>query len=135
MDWIHTTSWALYTTIESLLSLISQKGPPFQLFHIFPSFDLVRSAWRLSRVPFYFQYRVSMLKPMYMMTCTYDFQWHYIYVKSLILSGSHILGPQRSIISFPHNSTKKYFFSKVQLVSETDRSDLSKEPIKNLALV
>ena len=48
------------------------------------------------------------------------------------MSGSHILGPQGPIISFPHNFTKKDFFSKVQLVTETTRSDISKEPIKKV---
>ena len=34
------------------------------------------------------------------MMCTYDFQWHDIFIKIPILSGSHILGPQGPIISF-----------------------------------
>ena len=42
-----------------------------------------------------------------------------------------ILDRQNPIISFRHNSTKKYFFSKVRLVSDSARSDLSKEPIKS----
>ena len=44
------------------------------------------------------------------MTCTYDFRWRHIYVKSPILSVSNILGPQGPIISFPHNFTKNIFF-------------------------
>ena len=47
-----------------------------------------------------------------------------------IMSGSHIFDRPGPIISFPNNSTKKYFFSKVRLVSETARSDISKEPTK-----
>ena len=47
------------------------------------------------------------------------------------MSGSHILGTLGPIISFPNNLTKKYFYSKVRLVSETARSDLFKEPIKS----
>ena len=42
-----------------------------------------------------------------------------------------IVDPQGPIISFRHNFTKKYFFSKVRLVSDSARSDLSKEPIKS----
>ena len=38
---------------------------------------------------------------------------------------------QGPIISFRHNFTKKYFFSKVRLVSDSARSDLPKEPIKS----
>ena len=60
--------------------------------------------------------------------CTSNFQWRRIYVESTIIWGSHILGPQWPIISFPNNFTN--FFKKVRLVSETYRSDLSKEPIK-----
>ena len=65
------------------------------------------------------------------MTCTYDFRWRHIYVKSPITSGSHILDPQNPIFSFRHNFTKKYFFSKVRLIPDPDRSDLSKEPTKS----
>ena len=66
-----------------------------------------------------------------MMTCTYDFRWRHIYVKCPITSGSHILEPQNLTFSFPHNFTKKYFFSKVRLIPDSTRSDLSKEPIKS----
>ena len=45
----------------------------------------------------------------------YDFQRRHIYVKSSIMSGSHILDRQGPIISFPHNFTKKYFFQKFDL--------------------
>ena len=45
-------------------------------------------------------------------------------------SGSHILDTQNPIFSFRHNFTKQYFFSKVRLIPDSDRSDLSKEPIK-----
>ena len=52
--------------------------------------------------------------------------------KSAIMSGSHILDRQGPIISFRHNlKPKKYFFSKVWLVSDSARSDLFKEPIKS----
>ena len=54
------------------------------------------------------------------MTCTYYFRWHHIYVKSPIMSGSHILDRQNPII---------YLFSKVRLVSDSARSDISKDPI------
>ena len=65
------------------------------------------------------------------MTCTYDFRWRHIYVKCPITSGSHELDPQNPNFSFRHNFTKKYFFSKVRLIPDSARSDLSKEPIKS----
>ena len=43
----------------------------------------------------------------------------------------HILEPQNLTFSFRHNFTKKYFFSKVRLIPDAARSDLSKEPIKS----
>ena len=46
------------------------------------------------------------------------------------MSGSYILDRQNPIISFRHNFTKKYFFSKVRLVSDSSRSDLFKEPTR-----
>ena len=49
------------------------------------------------------------------MTFTYNFWWRHIYIKSPIMSVSHILGPPGPIISFPHNFTKKYFFQKFDL--------------------
>ena len=110
MGWVHPTSRNLYTTIGSLQSLNSKKAPPFRLSHVFSSFSLVRGAWRLACVRFYFQHKVSTQKPTHMMTCTYDFWRRHIYVKSPILSGSHILGPQGPIIYFPHNFTKIFFF-------------------------
>ena len=68
------------------------------------------------------------------MTCTYDFWWRHIYVHLTIASGEDILGPEGPYISFPHNLTKKYFFSKVRIVSDSARRDLSEEPIKNWGL-
>ena len=65
------------------------------------------------------------------MTCTYDFRWRHIYVKCPITSGSHILDPQNPIFSFRHNFTKKHFSSKVRLIPDSARSDLSKEPTKS----
>ena len=62
---------------------------------------------------------------------TYNFQWRHIYVKCPITSGSNILDPQNPIFSFRHNFTKKYFFSKIRLIPDSARSDLSKEPIKS----
>ena len=56
-----------------------------------------------------------------------------MYVHLTIASGKDILGPERPYISFPHNFTNK-FFSKVRLVSDSDRQDLSKEPIKSWVL-
>ena len=46
------------------------------------------------------------------------------------MSGSHILDRQNPIIFFRHNFTKKYIFPKVPLVSDSTRSDISKELIK-----
>ena len=46
------------------------------------------------------------------------------------MSGSHILDRQNPITYFHHNLTKKYFFSKVRLVSDSDRSDIFKELIR-----
>ena len=57
-----------------------------------------------------------------------------MYVHLTIASGKDILGPEGPYISFPHNFTKKYFFSKVRLVSDSARRDLSKEPIKGWGL-
>ena len=73
MGWVHPTSWTLYTTIGSLQSLNSKKGPPFRLSHVFPYFNLVRGAWSLVCFWFYFQYKGSTQKPTYIMTYTYDF--------------------------------------------------------------
>ena len=77
------------------------------------------------------QYQGSTQKIPYMMTCTYDFRWRHIYVKSSIMSGSRILDRQGAIISFPRNFTKKPFFSKVRLVYETVRSNISNNLIKS----
>ena len=35
MGWVHPTSWTIYTTIESIQSVNSQKGAPFRLSHVF----------------------------------------------------------------------------------------------------
>ena len=51
-------------------------------------------------------------------------------VPSCQLAICWVLSPQGPNISFPRNFTKNYFFSKVRLVPETARSDLSSEPIK-----
>ena len=53
-----------------------------------------------------------------------------MYIHLTIASGKDILGPEGPYISFPHNFTKKYFFSKVRLVSDSARQDISKESIK-----
>ena len=45
------------------------------------------------------------------------------------MSGSHILDRHNPIFSFRHNFTN--FFSRVRLVSDSARSDISKEPIKS----
>ena len=65
------------------------------------------------------------------MTCTHNFWWRHMYVHPTIASGKDILGPEGPYISFPYNFTKKYFFSNFWLVSDSDRRDLSKEPIKS----
>ena len=54
-----------------------------------------------------------------------------MYVHLTIFSGKDILGPEGPNISFPHNFTKKYFFSNVRLVSDSSQRDLSVETIKN----
>ena len=46
----------------------------------------------------------------------------------------HILVTEGHNMSFPHNFTKKYFFSKVRLVSDSARRDLSEETIKGWGL-
>ena len=125
MGWVHPTPLTLYTTIESLQSLNSQKGPPFRLIHIC-LLPPGCGAWHLACVRVYFQYQGSMQKPMYMMTCTYTFWWHHIYVHLPILSGKYILGHQGPNISFQNNFTKKYFFSKLRVVSDSARQYLSK---------
>ena len=66
-----------------------------------------------------------------MMTCTYDFRWRHIYIKSPIISRSHILGSQGPITSFPCTFKRQYFFSNIQLVCYSARYDLSQKPIKN----
>ena len=113
MGWVNNTSLALYTTIESFQCINIQKGPPFKLSHIFSSFNLVRGAYRQACI----RYRGSTKKPMYMMTCTYDFRWRHTYVNMTIASGKYIFGPEGQYISFPHSLSKKYFFPKVRLVS------------------
>ena len=97
---------------------------------MFFSLPLVRGVQILACVWFYFQYQVSTQKPTHMMTCTYDFLCCHIYVKSTILSGSHILLLQGTRFISPITSPKNNF-SKVRLVSETARQYISKEPIKS----
>ena len=53
MGWVHPTSWTLYTTIEILQSLNSQKVSPFRLIHIC-ILPLGSGAWRLACVQVYF---------------------------------------------------------------------------------
>ena len=65
-----------------------------------------------------------------MMTCTYNFRWCHIYIKSPIMWGSYILDPQNPFFSFSHNFTNFFIFFKVRLISDSTRSDPSKEPIK-----
>ena len=47
------------------------------------------------------------------------------------MSGSHILDPRNPFFSFRRNFTKKYVSSQVRLIPDSNRSDLSKEPIKS----
>ena len=67
----------------------------------------------------------------YMMTSTSDLWWRHMHVHLPISSGKDILGPKNPYISFAHNFTKKHFFSKLQVVSETAQKDISKEPINS----
>ena len=57
-----------------------------------------------------------------------------MYVHLTILSVKDIVGHEGAYISFLHNFTKKYFFSKVRLVSDSAQRDLSKDPIKSWGL-
>ena len=90
---------------------------PLRLGHIFSSFPPVRGAYVASGLC-----SVLFVVPgIYVETYVYDdgyvrlLMTSYINVKSPIMSGSHILDRQGPIIYFPHNFTKKYFFSKFDL--------------------
>ena len=45
-----------------------------------------------------------------------------------------VLNARDTDFSFRHNFTKKYLFSKVRIIPDSARSDLSKEPIKRVYL-
>ena len=128
IGWVHPTSWTLYTTIESLQIITSQKGPPSILIHIC-LLPLSRGVWSLACVQFDFQYQGATYEPTYMMRCTYNFWWCHMYVHLIIFSGKDILGPEGPYISFPRNFTKQYFCSKVRHFSDSAQRDLSKDPI------
>ena len=64
------------------------------------------------------------------MACMHAFWWNSIYLHLTIYPGKDILVPEGPNISFPHNFIKNYLFPKIQVVSDSDRRDISKDPIK-----
>ena len=71
----------------------------------------------------------------YVETYVYDDVYIRLPMTSYLRQMSHhvrqpYIGSSKSDFSFRQNFTKKYFFSKVRLITDSARSDLSKEPIK-----
>ena len=72
----------------------------------------------------------------YVETYVYDDVYVRLSMTSYLRQKSHhvrqpYIGSSKSDFSFRHNFTKKCFFSKVRLIPDSARSDLSKEPIKS----
>ena len=85
MGWIHPKSWAIYTTIESLQSLNSQKGPPFRLSHIFllSILSVVPGLW-----PVFGSFSVPEI---YVETYPYDDVYVQLLTRSHVRSSGHIV--------------------------------------------
>ena len=128
--WVHPTSWAPYSLREYLQSLNSQNGTPsdFAIFFLISPFSILYSAWPVFGIIFSNRVLCRKLRiwwcvhtPLYDVIFTSKFPscWVAIY---WVLRGQLFL----SLITSP-----KTFFSKVRLVSETARSNISKQPISS----
>ena len=125
MGWIHPLSWALYTTIESLNS---QKGPLFRLSHIFllSILSVVPGVWPVFGFNFSTRDILRNQRIWWRVRTTSD---DIIFTSKVPCCQLAIYWVLRGQL-FLSLITSPIFFSKVRLVSETTRSDISREPIK-----
>ena len=130
MGWIHLTSWALYTIIESLQSINSQKVPPFRLSHIFllSILSVVPGIWHVFG---FILITRDLGRNIYIWrrerTTSYDVTWTCIWPYRQV----KIYWVLRGHIFLSRITSWRSTFSKVRLVSDSSRRDLSKEPIKS----